>query len=746
MVEILITTYRGLSLVSGQITIEYLFELMRGNTYRDKIRRLREAVEEGDMAKADRMKKQLPYRTITTTYTTERLAYSLAAYQDIITLDCDDMEMEKLPVYRQLTNDCPDTLGDFISPREHGLKIFVYLTGEEADALRAELNAQGTVDYATLERYHHRMYTLARTKYEKLLGTKVDASGSDPGRGFFVSHDPDAFLSLERLEKVRPLTVTVTLPTKEECKTKKRKKPAAELTPLTDRQENASPIELQVHLRFRKAIEYARRKERFIEGNRDNFLYCLGNQCYRRHILEEEAISLVHSQFGDIPGFDLEQPIRNAYQYTTTTDHAEEENKEPKIQKIIRFMDYYYEIRRNLVTELIVFRKNFHNDDDDVATQPDTAPLTDTAKHPFITVRTKDVNTFAINAQLKGVACTANYIKMLIDSDYAKPYNPFVEYFTTRKPWDGKTDYIGQLAKQVQTTDQAFFENSFRHWIVGMVACAINDKVQNQLMMIFHGAQGKGKTTFIRNLLPPELANYYRDNMINSEDKDHALLMSSCLIINIEEFDTLPPWRMQKLKSLITQNVMIERKTWDMQVNTYVRRCSFIASTNNPHCLPDIGQNKRILFNSVIDIDYLTPVKHDEVYAQAYALYMQGYKYWYENDEVTYINNRNEAFRQKDPIEENLFFYYRPATASDGNAHWYPAAQLLSALSANGRTQSNLQSIQMLTTVLESNGFKTRKTSKGVTEYWVVEYTDNERIKNATQPILPEQQDLDLSM
>ena len=66
---------------------------------------------------------------------------------DIITLDCDDMPAEKIPEFRQLVNDCPDTLGSFVSPRMHGLKIFVYLTGNEAEALRTELNALGTVDF-----------------------------------------------------------------------------------------------------------------------------------------------------------------------------------------------------------------------------------------------------------------------------------------------------------------------------------------------------------------------------------------------------------------------------------------------------------------------------------------------------------------------------------------------------------------------------------------------------------------------
>ena len=281
MENISITTYRGLSLVSGSISIRQMFEFIRGDVYRDRIRRLREAMDAGDTVKADHMKKQLPYCTITATYAKERLAYSLDKYQDIITLDCDDMPAEKIPEFRQLVNDCPDTLGSFVSPRMHGLKIFVYLTGNEAEALRTELNALGTVDFTPLERYHHRMYALASSQYEKLLNTKVDTSGSDPGRGFFVSHDPDAFLSPERLENVKPLTVKVTLPTEEECKNKKRKNPGKR-SPLLPVQENASPIDLQVQLDFRKALEYTKRKERLEIGNRDNFFYCLGNQCYHR--------------------------------------------------------------------------------------------------------------------------------------------------------------------------------------------------------------------------------------------------------------------------------------------------------------------------------------------------------------------------------------------------------------------------------------------------------------------------------
>lgn len=727
---ITITAYRGLSVVSGSIDIRKLFEFIRGSVYRDKIRRLRETMETGDTAKADRMKKQLPYYTVTATYAMERLAYSLVTYQDIIILDCDDMPAEKIPGYRQLVNDCPDTLGDFISPRMHGLKIFVYLTGEEPEALRAELNALGTVDLPTLERYHHRMYALASQKYEELLHTKVDTSGSDLSRGFFASHDPEAFLSPERLENVKPLTVRVTLPTEEECKNKKRRKSTPQ-PPLLPTQENAAPIGLQVQLDFRKAMEYTRRKERLETGNRDNFFYCLGNQCYRRHITEEEAVSLTRGNFGDIPDFDLEQPLRNAYQYTSKTDREEKESHEPKICKMIRFMDEYYEIRRNIVKELIEFRR-----------KPTTTD--EKASSDFAILRAKDVNTFYINAQMKGISCSQNSLKALVDSDYAKPFNPFTHYFFSLPTWNGKTDYIAQLAQRVKTTDPAFFIDSLRHWLVGMVACAIDDKVQNQQLLLLHGGQGSGKSTFIRKLLPPELDTYYRCGMIIPENKDHLLQLSSSLIIDLDEFDTLPSWQMQSLKRLIVQGVVTERKVFDLQMNNFIRRASFIASTNDQHFLVDILENRRYLINTILSIDNSGPVNHKGIYAQALALYRQGYRYWYEKEEVTFLNKRNESFRQKDPVEENLFFYFRAAKGGEIQAKWYPASYLLSILSLNGRTQSNPQTQKTLVTVLEKNHFINRNGNYGVTEYKVVEYTPEEREANSTLPQIPKQGNFDL--
>lgn len=289
------------------------------------------------------------------------------------------------------------------------------------------------------------------------------------------------------------------------------------------------------------------------------------------------------------------------------------------------------------------------------------------------------------------------------------------------------TDYIGQLADCVETDDPEFWHESLRRWLVGLVACAIDDESQNQQLLLLYSRQGKGKSRFIRNLLPPPLRTYYRNGMLNPDNKDHMLMLSTCLIINLEEFDGVPASRLADLKRIITQEKVTERKVYDTQAHTFVRRASFAASTNNPHCLQDIGENRRMLFNSIRSIDYHREVNHAGIYAQALALWRSGYHYWYEGDEVELLNLRNEAFRLREPIEEHLFVYYRIATEADYYAKWLSASELMSKLTIYAHIQANRATLQTLVTVLENHGFRSRTTDKGMTEYAVVELEVRER-------------------
>ena len=144
----------------------------------------------------------------------------------------------------------------------------------------------------------------------------------------------------------------------------------------------------------------------------------------------------------------------------------------------------------------------------------------------------------------------------------------------------------------------------------------------------------------------------------------------------------------------------------------------------------DIGGNRRFLPVTVKEVDYRTPVNHEGLYAQAYALLQSGFQYWYEGEEIERLNEHNEQHRIKDPVEENLFVYFRKATEEDTQVKWMPAAVILSKLSIYGKIQANRQTMQNLAQVLEKYEFKFRWNEQNSMEYAVIEFSGEQIEEN----------------
>ena len=113
-------------------------------------------------------------------------------------------------------------------------------------------------------------------------------------------------------------------------------------------------------------------------------------------------------------------------------------------------------------------------------------------------------------------------------------------------------------------------------------------------------------------------------------------------------------------------------------------------------------------------------------YAQAYALIKEGYRYWYEGEEINELNRHNELHRMKDPVEENLLVYFRKPQPQDYCIKLMPAAAILSKIAIYGKIQVNRQTIQTLVMSLEKYGFRTRRNEQGSTEYEVVDIQNDE--------------------
>lgn len=71
-------------------------------------------------------------------------------------------------------------------------------------------------------------------------------------------------------------------------------------------------------MEFNKAVLSVKRISKFEPGNRDSFMFALGNKCYAKGLEEETVIRLAQEKLGS-EEFDVAAPIRNAYIYTDKT-------------------------------------------------------------------------------------------------------------------------------------------------------------------------------------------------------------------------------------------------------------------------------------------------------------------------------------------------------------------------------------------------------------------------------------------
>lgn len=713
MKDIQITTYRGLGVVGGETSLRTLAHEIRTGKHAALAAEITALVATGNIEEADRLKKKLPFLTLTGNYHDRRQPCCLLRYNPVITIDIDKLKAYQMEPLRGLIASDPDVLFSFVTPKGHGFKIFVYLRTPYACKLREATFGVPEITYRELEEYHALMYEACRAHIAGLLGVAVDTSGKDIPRGFFAAHDPQAYLNETLLEEIPPIATRIVLPDTPVKKPGRKPLVRPVATPVSE----ASGVQPWEHIEYRKALATTRRSERFEPGNRDIFLFALGNRCYKKGIALTSAQQLARHDFG-AEHDDTATPIANAYQYTDKTDRSEKQKQEktPVITQVLEYLSAHYDIRRNTILDRIEFR--------------DYAETDPKLKERYRPLRGKDYNSIFVNLQIAGISCFQNYLRAVVDSNYARDFNPFAAYFYHLKPWDGTRDYIGELADTVKALDQPFWKESLRRWLVGLVACALYDEAVNQQVLILYSEQGKGKSSWLRRLLPPELSEYYRNGMIDPSNKDDLLLLSTRLLINMEEFEGARLGDIAGLKRVITQECVTERKVYDVQAEQYVRRASFAASTNNRQCMQDLAGNRRFLLSELVEIDYRTPVNHEGVYSQALSLLQSGFQYWYEGEEIPELNRRNEQHRMKEPVEENLYVYYRPATDADYDMKWKPAAVLMSTLCIYGRLQGNRQTLQLLVQVLERDGFHCRTNSFGITEYAVVEYSPEEVDKN----------------
>ncbi|WP_159950911.1 VapE domain-containing protein [Polaribacter septentrionalilitoris] len=324
----------------------------------------------------------------------------------------------------------------------------------------------------------------------------------------------------------------------------------------------------------------------------------------------------------------------------------------------------------------------------------------------------RQLNNNEIKASVQGLKC-------LLESDYVKIYNPFKDYFENLPEWDKTIDYIEQLASTVKTTDDELFKWAFKKWLVAFVACAINESEVNHSVLILTGKQGSGKTTWLMNLIPNELREYGYSGNIKPGNKDSNILLSEKILINIDELASYSKAQVEAYKELITKDKITERRAYGYFSENYIRRASFVGSSNHNQILMDVTGNRRFLVFESKDIAYNLKINYKQLYAQVMFLYKTNFKHYFDKEDIGRIELNNEKYKQTSIEEEYIDKYFSTPKFNDEESRVFMnATEVIEYLKKNASAYININVVS-IGKLLKAKGFTSTK-RKGLKKFILV--------------------------
>jgi len=254
-----------------------------------------------------------------------------------------------------------------------------------------------------------------------------------------------------------------------------------------------------------------------------------------------------------------------------------------------------------------------------------------------------------------GIITSSENLYSIIESSFSPRINPIQEYFkglplvdvSSSSPFSLKA--IPDLASCVVVRNSDKWLPYLTKWLVAVVANAMDDcECCNHTCLVLTGEQGKFKTTFLDLLCPPALYGYSYTGKIYPQEKDTLTYIGQNLIVNIDDqLKALNKRDENELKNLITCPMVKYRMPYDKYVEEHPHLASFVASVNGNDFLTDPTGSRRFLPFEVlsIDIERAKAISMNNVYAEAKALLKSGFRYWFDDDEITELYRESEDFQ-----------------------------------------------------------------------------------------------------
>lgn len=275
-------------------------------------------------------------------------------------------------------------------------------------------------------------------------------------------------------------------------------------------------------------------------------------------------------------------------------------------------------------------------------------------------------------------ATCRNYITMIADANQSNPVMNWIE----SKEWDG-VDRIKILIDSITVPKSQLQIKAIyiRKWLLQCVGILFNTgKYKAENCLVFSGVQGKGKTTWFKNLLPESMAIYRDDGvMLKPDDKDNVYDCVSHWLIELGEIDsTFSKSEISLLKSFLSKVRDQFRRPYDRKPSNFSRRTSFFGTVNDQDFLVDKTGNRRFLVFEALRIEWLKDFDAQQLWSQVLIELNalgghEGMPWELDEAEKELQNEMNKEFTKIDPIDEKLSLFIETfSTTSPRNVYLLP--------------------------------------------------------------------------
>ena len=644
MKQITIRYRHGGKTIERMMTVSEFQQLLASDKYVRYVRALRTIVGTGiniglgDLAEAERLPEV--YVSIGESGYSGLLMLSMTITQ----------RTPSLETLRHAVDMLPQTIMSFVGSSGKTLKVLTSVTLPDGTLPTNEREA---------ELLHQHAWAMAARFYEGQTGVVCDRVAPRLMRGIRLSYDSNTRLNTLAVpfvlqQPTEPLTMTL--------------RRHRQLTPLIaiDRLPNYDELRMQMtRFQFCYADVMSRDYQEV-----DVMLQELARLTMKNGLDAEFCIKrLMHMH----PYQDYEVLIRRTYRnvYGICFRHPErmdapKESAIPhytlQIALLCHFMEQRYRLRRNMITDGIEFIER------------------GTVCFDWQPLRKEDINTITIQALSEGIEAWDKDVKRYVESSRIIEYDPIADFLDALPQWDG-IDRVGELALRVPT-DNSWWPEDFAVWMRAMVAQWLHHNTLhgNAMVPLLIGAQGDGKSTFCRRLLPDELVDYYIDRIDFANRNVAERMLTRFCLINIDEYDSLSRQQGAFLKHVLQKADVKTRKLYDSQIMNRHRYATFIGTTNDPTPLTDTTGSRRFMCIQLTGrIDNSSPIDYPQLYAQIKAELEAGMPSWFDHEREQRIQQQNVNFQLHDSMEEIFCEMFR-RPAGKGEEILMSAAQILAAM------------------------------------------------------------------